>query len=92
MVKKGNVIRINDMIPLIDTTFGKCLDFKDVIPKQTNAIILLSNDGTGYKTHGVHLPHQIYTWTLEKLAEMGAKEFYILPFYSNAIVRIGENK
>jgi hypothetical protein len=82
-------ITLSDEIVTWKTTFGECFDFKKVIPLGTNLVVLLTNDGTGYRTEGVSLPHQIYVDKLQKLVEeKGAKEFSIIPVDSKTIVKI----
>jgi hypothetical protein len=68
--------------------FGVNIDFSDVIPADATLVLLLTNDGTGYRTEGVCLPHQIYLEKLQKLVdEKGVKDFSIVPINKDTIVR-----
>ena len=59
--KKYNVKLINNK------DFGKLFDLRSVIPKDCNAIIVCTNDGTGLVPRRLLLPHQLYLKDVNKL-------------------------
>lgn len=84
------MIGLNNNVSIIQTTFGKSLNFKKVIPEGTDVVVLLSNDGSGYRTIGVYMTHQIYIEKLEDIAKKtGAREFFIIPYDSKSVVKMG---
>ena len=95
LAKSGDYAKkiiIDENISTHKTSFGESLNFSKLIPPDSNMVVLLSNDGTGFRTVGVYLPHQIYKEKLEILVKNGAKEFHIIPVNTKTIQKIAYTK